>query len=301
MLSRGLRATGRRFYSDKPAFSVESFVNRIDALTKNRTSGGKKKWEITGKKPDSNTPRPRRPQQTGANAKPGPNGAKKAGAQGPVKKATRPRPSTPRTPKVDAAPAAAPKAVEVTADRAESFAQPSFNGFTATTPSAKPLTKRRPQPFDRRRARKPNSGRARVAGRNNANNGARAAKAAEPEQGVLSGSQALNLVLKNAGSDATGCIEVDRLDLRTISSSLVPSSVTYNTRVWSVLNSTRVSDKNVAELVEQAVRGTLQETGAVDESVANALASNRYLSADTRAFLSQVAAGKISPKQITQQ
>ncbi|PRT54240.1 hypothetical protein B9G98_01860 [Wickerhamiella sorbophila] len=299
MLSRGLRTTGRRFYSDKPAFSVESFVSRIDALTKNRTPSGKKKWEISGKKADTNTNyRPRRPQQNGVNGKPAP---KRAPGQDNATRATRPRAPMTRGPKPSAAPGAAPKPVAIEANRADSFAQPTFTGFTASPAAAKPLAKRRPQPFDRRRARKPNSGRARVAGRSNANNVSRATRAAEPEQGVLSGSQALNLVLKNSGSDSTGCIEVDRLDLRSISSSLVPSSVTYNTRVWSVLNKTRVSDKNVAELVERAVRGTLQVPSDADQSVVNALAGNRYLSADTRAFLSQVASGKITPKQISQQ
>lgn len=315
MLSRTLRTTGARFYSDKPVFSVESFVNRIDALAKNRSSGGKKRWEISGKKQESQQPgqqsRPRRPQQ--------PRTGKPDSA---AQKAVRPRSAQPQRRTAGAAASASSagshgavanaKPVDVKtssrpavdASHADSFAQPSFTGFTPSikqATSAKPLTKRR-QPFDRRRSRKPAPGRARVAARGNANNrgDARAARDAELQQGVLSGSQALDIVLRNAGSDATGCISVDKLDLRTISSSLVPSSVTYNTRVWSVLNHKNVSEKQIAQLVEEAVQGRLSEAGSTDEAVANALESNRYLDANTRMFLSKVAAGKIPPTQITQ-
>lgn len=126
--------------------------------------------------------------------------------------------------------------------------------------------------------------------------------------GFISGTQALQCILRNVGTERNGYIHVDQLTPETLAANLVPSAVTYNTRVWSLVNAQNVEKTSLDTLYSHNVSGRVEDgdrlpnlNGPLTDPAQVAISNNSTLSPSDKLLMSRIVAGEIRPSQLKAQ
>lgn len=299
-----------RLYSE--GFDVSKYLSRIEAISKAKPTTHRGPRTFQGKN-QQKTKQPQQQQQSQAKAQAkarpqrtamNTQGARnKQGAQRPQQSQgtpvqRRPAPRQPRQPRQQ------PVSATASAPAPESPAADDWSSLDATPTDTKPL----PRSSRRQNFRKPGSkGKATLRSRSKPERSQKPKTDANVPtyQPFLTPEEALEVVFRNEGTSSGGFIAPIDVSLSALQPNFGQSAVTYNTRVRSLLNSVPNAEQDRAQLeklVNTYVSGAYFELDAgknlSGQGLANALNANRSVLPAQKQFFAEVAAGKISPKQI---